>query len=245
MRLTAVPAGAGVACTSATGARRPDGEAAPALARDYIECEYLLSGLARTYTGPVAGPVTMVADRSPYVTRVLVRRPRDPAAFSGRVLIEPFNTTYGVDLDALWCRIGTVLQSDGDGWIGVSGRTVSVQALTAFDGERYGALDFATNDYEWDLLAALGTIVKTGADDSPLSDLTVRYLYLGGYSQSGLDTATFAIAFHPDARIPGGSPIFDGYFPAAHAASVTSINSADTRSVRRWSRRRSDPSMFR
>jgi hypothetical protein len=227
MRLRPVSLGGGIACTSATDTRRPGGETVVALADGYIECEYLLSGSARTYAGPVTGPVTVATDERPYVTRVLVRRPRDPGAFSGRVLIEAFNTTYGADLDALWCRIGTVVQADGDGWIGVSGRAVSVETLKAFDAVRYSGLDFATNDFEWDLLANLGASVKAADGSSPLGDLPVRDVYLGGYSQSGLDAATFATAFHRDVRLPDGAPIYDGYFPAAHAASLTSINSAD------------------
>ena len=227
MRLRPVPHGAGIACTSATDTRRQEGYVVPAVTDGYLECEYLLSGSARTYAGPVTGPVTVKTDERPYITRVLVRRPRDPAAFSGRVLIEPFNTTYGADLDALWCRVGTVVQSDGDGWIGVSARAGSVGTLKAFDAARYAELDFATNDLEWDLLAALAASLKAGAEYSPLSDLPVRYVYLGGYSQSGLDTATFATAFHLNARLSNGAPIYDGYFPAAHAASLTSINSGD------------------
>jgi hypothetical protein len=73
----------------------------------------------------------------------------------------------------------------------------------------------------------VGASVKGGDEASPLRGLAVRYAYLGGYSQSGLDSATFATAFHRDARQPGGSPIYDGYFPAAHAASLTSVGSAD------------------
>jgi Alpha/beta hydrolase domain len=223
MRLMPVPGGAGGACTSAGVPRRIEGRVVAALAGHYVESEYLTTGLARRYTGPVCGPVMAAAEPCQYATRVLVRRPRDPAAFSGRVLIEPFNTTYGVDLDALWCRIGSVLQSQGDAWIGVSGRAVSAESLKEFDEKRYAGIDFSTNEFEWDLLAAVGASVKTGDIDSPLCGLPVSYAYLGGYSQSGLDTATFATAFHRDAGLPDGSPIYDGYFPAAHAASLTAV----------------------
>jgi Alpha/beta hydrolase domain len=55
----------------------------------------------------------------------------------------------------------------------------------------------------------------------------VRYavtnLYVGGYSQSGVDVATFASAFNGGTRMADGSAVYDGYLPAAHAASMTPL----------------------
>jgi hypothetical protein len=48
---------------------------------------------------------------------------------------------------------------------------------------------------------------------------------MGGYSQSGVDTVTFAMAFHDSARLADNSPVFDGYFPAAHSATMTPLQS--------------------
>ncbi len=101
-RLRAMPDSSGIPETSATQLRDWDGKILPKLSADYVEVEYLLSGLASSYDGPVTGPVRMVSDGHRYVTRLLVRYPRQSARFSGRVVIEPFNTTYGVDRDALW-----------------------------------------------------------------------------------------------------------------------------------------------
>jgi hypothetical protein len=42
----------------------------------------------------------------------------------------------------------------------------------------------------------------------------VRHVYLGGYSQSAVDAATFAAAF---------GVVYDGFFPASHAASLTPL----------------------
>ena len=220
-----VPAGAGAPCSSAREPRSWDGESVPVLAEHYVETEYLLSGSAQTYAGPVTGPVRIASDASHYVTRILVRHPTSPADFSGRVVVEPFNTSFGVDRDALWARVGSLLQAEGDAWVGVTTRAMGAAELRTLDSVRYAEVDFPINDLGWDTLRDLGSLIKAGGAGSPLERLNVRWIYLGGYSQSAVDVATFAIAFNASARLPDGSEIFDGYFPAAHAASCAAIAS--------------------
>jgi hypothetical protein len=81
------------------------------------------------------------------------------------------------------------------------------------------------NDYAWDILRQVGRLVKEGGEQSPLGALDVSALYMGGYSQSGVDTAAFLSAFHAITRHDDGSPIYDGYLPTAHAASLTRLQS--------------------
>ncbi|MBI3227623.1 MAG: hypothetical protein HYZ39_21455 [Mycolicibacterium cosmeticum] len=216
-----------MACATALLPRSWDGEAVPVLAGGYVESEYLLLGSALSYTGPVNGPVTAARAAGPYVTRILVRYPGSPADFSGRVVIEPFNTSFGVDRDALWARVGGLLQAEGDGWVGVTTRAMGAAELRKFDPVRYADIDFPANDLGWDTLRQLGSLIKADAGENPFGQLDVRQIYLGGYSQSAVDVATFAIAFNDGARLPDGSPVFDGYFPAAHAASCAAIASGD------------------
>jgi hypothetical protein len=200
-----------------TSARRPPSEfdqALPEFSDEYTEVEYLLSGTANSYAGPVTGPAEVVSSGHRYVTRVLTRYPKQLARFSGRVVIEPFNTTYGVDRDALWLHVAALLQAQGDAWIGISVRAWSSEELKRRDPQRYADVDIPSNDLVWDLLRAIGTLVKQGDQHSPLRDLPVRHVYLGGYSQSAVDTATFAAAF---------GAVYDGFFPASHAASLTPL----------------------
>jgi hypothetical protein len=213
-QLREVPPGAGVPETSATRAPSAFDEALPEFSGDYTETEYLLAGAASSYAGPATGPAEVVSGGHRYVTRVLARYPERLSRFSGRVLVEPFNTTYGVDLDALWQHVGPLLQAQGDAWIGISARAWSAAELRRRDPQRYADVDLASSDLEWDLLRAIATLLKQGGEHSPLHHLPVRHVYLGGYSQSGVDTATFAAAF--------GSG-YDGFFPACHAASLTPL----------------------
>jgi hypothetical protein len=204
-----MPAGPGVPETSATRAPSEFDETLPEFSDGYIETEYLLSGIANTYTGPATGPATVASSGHRYVTRVLARYPKQLARFSGRVLVEPFNTTYGIDRDPLWLHTATLLQAQGDAWIGISVRAWSSEELKRRDPVRYADLDIGSNDLVWDLLRTIGTLAKQGP---------VQHVYLGGYSQSSLDTATFAAAF---------GAVYDGFFPTAHAASLTPLTLGD------------------
>jgi hypothetical protein len=222
-QLREIPPGAGVAETSATRPPSEFDESLPAFSVDYTEVEYLLSGVAGTYTGPATGPATVASSGHRYVTRVLARYPTHRARFSGRVLVEPFNTTYGFDRDALWLHVGSLLQAQGDAWIGISERAWSASELKRRDPRRYADVDIGSNDLAWDVLRTIGTVVKQGGEHSPLRHLPVRRVYLGGYSQSGVDTATFAATFGALTRTADDRPVYDGFFPACHAASLTPL----------------------
>jgi len=209
--------------TSTTGSTDPL-VAARALDPTYVEKEFLVKGAASTYDGPITGPVAVTATDVPYATRVLVRYPKDPAKFSGRVVVEPFNTSNnGTDLDVVWDMTAPLLQQRGDAWIGVTERTSAGQALEQADPTRYADINVPTNDVAWDVLAQVGAAVKGGGAQSPLPGLKPKYLYMAGYSQSGVDTAGFAIGLAKHYGTPAGKPVYDGYFPAAHAASVTPL----------------------
>ena len=147
-----VPGGGGVAQASAIEARTYDGGEIPGLGADYSETEYVMSGVADTYAGPAVGPATSASTGNEYATRLLVRAPSDPERFSGRVFVEPFNTSGAADSDVVWAMIGPMLEDNGDAWVGVTVRASSVAPLQEFDPERYGALDIASSDLEWDIM---------------------------------------------------------------------------------------------
>jgi hypothetical protein len=86
-------------------------------------------------------------------------------------------------------------------------RAWSSEELKRRDPLRYADVDIESDDLVWDMLRTIGTLVKQ-------DELPVRHVYLGGYSQSSVDTATFAAAF---------GDVYDGFFPTAHAASLTPL----------------------
>ncbi len=66
----------------------------------YVESEFFLSGTASAYTStaPLSSDGMWTAapiEPAPFTTRVVVRRPNDPAEFSGTVVVEWLNVTAG------------------------------------------------------------------------------------------------------------------------------------------------------
>jgi Alpha/beta hydrolase domain len=217
---------AGTPQTTATGAPTSDDARAQgrALAADYVEQEFLVKGEASTYEGKLGGPVEVTQTDVPYATRVLVRSPKDPKKFSGRVVVEPFNTSNaGKDNDVVWSMLAPMLQERGDAWVGVTERASAGEALQAADATRYADINVTTNDVAWDVLAQVGAAIRKGGAQSPLPGLDPKHLYMAGYSQSGVDTAGFANGLAKHYGTPKGKPVFDGYFPAAQAASATPL----------------------
>lgn len=214
VELDPVPEGGGVPQSGA--------EALPA---GYVEAEYLLSGTAATYRGEPNEPATPTGRESDYTTRIIVRTPSDPAAFSGRVVVEPFNTSGGADRDVIWLQADQMLVEAGDAWVGVTVRTNSGILMQDFDAARYADVDVPTNDVAWDILRQVGGLLKEGGEQSPLGDGLAEHVYLVGYSQSGLDTATFLGAIGGITLMDDGSPVYDGYLPAARSASLTPLRS--------------------
>ncbi len=192
----------------------------------YEDAEYLVNGVAKTYSGPATGPAQETGVEHRFATRLLTRYPLDPDRFSGRVFLEPFNTSRnGIDSDVVWDQVATLLQSNGDAWVGVTVRSSAGDALRACDPERYAELDLVINDVEWDILRQVGTLLKQSEGAALIGGHVAARLYMAGYSQSAVDTATFAMALHGLSRTGDGLSVFDGYFPAAHSGSLTPLQS--------------------
>ncbi len=112
----------------------------------YVEEEYILTGRANVYLWPddCSRPQIRVAD-APYCTRMLLRRPKDPARFSGVVCTENFNNAARIDMSKVgWTICRNVLIDQGDAWVGYDVQRVGFRTLRELDPARYGAwpLDF-------------------------------------------------------------------------------------------------------
>ena len=94
-----------------SSAERPGTEYSDLAKAGYVEEEYYLSGVAPAITA--AGETLFQA---PYITRILVRRPKDPARFNGTVIIEPF-TWFG-ERGAGWILTRSYLLRKGYAYVG-------------------------------------------------------------------------------------------------------------------------------
>ena len=126
-----------------TPTSRPFLGAAEAMAKvGYVEEEYFLSGNANTYDWSGKGRgVKVIAGPGKYVTRILVRRPRDAKRFGGNVEVTVLNASLNVDTGGP--TDFAAMAKQGDVWIGITTKTSTAKALKKFDSARYAPLDWS------------------------------------------------------------------------------------------------------
>jgi hypothetical protein len=208
----------------------------------YVEDEYFVSGTANVYEWPAPGPAVVRTPDAPYTTRILVRRPARAATFSGNVIVEMLNPSNLFDLNIGWAVAGKQFVRNGDAWVGITAKPVSVVTLKNFDPQRYGPLSFANplplddprncqavaadssrtteNGLAWDIYTQVGAMLRGGGDANPLGygrrhGSPVKRVYGFGYSQTGGYLYDYVNAIHPLAtRDNGGRPVYDGYVVA-------------------------------
>ncbi len=197
--------------------------------RHYVEQEYLLKGTANVYSGTTDGPLTVNAS-GPYETRILIRRPADPAQFSGRVIVELINPTSNYDVDIMWAADHDYFMSRHDIYVGISIKPVVLASMKTFNPKRYAGLSMANPDpssscpqgstatetgLAWDMISQLGALLKSTSAANPLADEHVEDIYLTGYSQSGGYMVTYINDVVPHFALSSGRPIYDGYLIGA------------------------------
>ena len=209
--------------------------------KGYVEDEYFQTGTANVYEeNPDLSPEILYPD-APYTTRVLIRRPADPGAFSGNVVIEILNSSANIDIDRMWVNSWPFFMRNGDIYVGISSKGHVVDALKRFDPERYAAINWANPlpdrkppekshflflpQYEsglfWDMLIDLAELLRSDSPENPIAGYKAgekgRYLYLTGWSQSGGYIARMIRSFHDKVR-------FDGYLLAGSGPQCAPMN---------------------
>jgi len=186
----------------------------------YTEAEYFVSGEASSYTSdaPLTSDGRWWVRRdatAPFTTRIVVRRPVDPARFNGTVHVEWLNVSGGLDASPDWTYVHVGLMRAGAMWVGVSAQVVGIDghhaddpgsfmALKVADPERYGPLDHPGDDFSYDIFRQVGEVIR--ADAAVLLDGLVPERVLAvGESQSAFRLSTYVDAVAPTARA------YDGY----------------------------------
>lgn len=191
----------------------------------YIEEEWFASGTARSFVArgrlpPDGSWDVEPAATAPYMTRLIVRRPANRAAFSGTVVVEWLNVSGGFDVSAEWTYAAEALVDSGAAWIGVS-----VQAITVVGGrpllgsnaedqtkvvglrdqnpERYGVLDHPGDQYAFDLYSQVAAALRAPVTEM-FGDASPRQLVGAGQSQSASFLVTYVNAAQPEAGVFNG-----------------------------------------
>ena len=185
----------------------------------YQQAEYFVSGTANSFTadGPLAADgqwSVQPASQAPYTTRVIVRRPIDPAAFDGTVAVEWLNVSGGLDEGPDWTSAHVELIRSGTAWVGVSAQKVGIDgsgnalgaklALKNADPERYAPLVHPGDNFSYDIYSQVGTAVRNQSSQL-LGDLTPQRVLAIGESQSAFRLTTYVNA------MASMNNVYDGY----------------------------------
>ena len=194
----------------------------------YVEEEYFIKGRASAFRHTKSG-LEPVASGLPYTTRIIVRRPKEPARFSGVVHFEPIHPTQGVTFS--WFVLSRYLMSRGDiyvavalgdadaGWSGSPSspnQTAPVGELKVtkwFEPKRYEALSWPQEEgIRFDVMSQIGRKLRSNDKDNPLRGMTVRAMLVSGWSYTGsLQRVFINEGFHDRSRLADGKPVFDAY----------------------------------
>ena len=201
----------------------------------YVEEEFFVEGTASVYnyaTLPaVRGDVVEIPELSelPYKTRIIVRRPADPADFDGTVVIEWMNSTSGFDVSTVWDLSAEYFAREGKVYVGWTNSNQSlafllggcrpIELLPASCGSRYESLVISENGQAYEIGSQIATLLRD-PQASPLPEgYDVERVYHAGQSQQGGSMVTYASAFH----LPG---VNDGYF-IQNAGTARAINGGE------------------
>jgi hypothetical protein len=180
--------------------------------RGYVEEEFFVEGTARAYepTGPLGEDGrwnVQTTTTAPYRTRVLVRRPKDPAKFNGVVEVEWLNVSGGLDAAPDWGLGNAELLRSGSVWVGVSAQAGGVNSLKNDPG-RYGTLDHPGDIYSYDIYSQVAEALRRPTTTNLLGKrrYKIRTMIGDGESQSAFRMVTYVNAIQPQ------TGLFDGFF---------------------------------
>lgn len=177
----------------------------------YVEQEFLVTGDARDWQDD-DGAAVPAGQAGRFVTRVLVRRPADPARFNGTVHVEPLHPDY--DQALTWRTVHPHVLRTGAAWVGVTQDHRMVPVLAEhFDPLRYAGLRIDSFGHRFDIVGSVVAGLR-GEATSVLTELApvVQRVLLSGWSYTGSFCRVFlADGFHDRCRLPGGRPAVDGY----------------------------------
>jgi hypothetical protein len=155
----------------------------------YITEEFFVSGTAKD---------------APYTTRIIVRRPKDPATFSGVVIAEALHAG-GRSLIFEWSRVSILTRRHM--FVEIVHSAANINLLKTFNAERYASMNIAMGQTN-DVIAQAGMLIKSGM--GPFAGYKVQAITLMGTSASS-GTVRNYLPDHATLRRANGAPIFDGF----------------------------------
>ena len=205
----------------------------------YVEQEYFASGTAYSFTSrstPSDGKwAVAVAGSAPYRTRIIVRRPNDPAKFDGNVVVEWMNVSAGESAPD-WDYLDPALMDSGAAYVAVSAQALAVNGGKALLGSgsspglaqvepaRYGSLHHPGDQFSLDMFAQVGQALRAAAP-SVLGGLRPSHVVAIGESQSAFYLTTYANGIQPLDHV------YEGIFIHSRGGGAVPFDSRDVASA--------------
>jgi hypothetical protein len=211
----------------------------------YVEEEFFISGTANIYDWNTDGTLSVKTANAPYTTRILIKRPVDPARFSGTVVVELLESGRGIDRPFIWAISHNHFIERGDAFVGVTHISTAIEGLKKFNPGRYAALSLANpnptetcgpqnatsnseDGLQWDIVSQLGAMLKSPNAGSPLGGFGVQRVY--ATSHSG-DLSTYVNAVHNRVKVYDGFVIKTDGDPVAIRRCAAAPASGDPRRI--------------
>lgn len=180
----------------------------------YVEEEFLVRGTATEWTYDSRGVAVPRTQDVPYCTRALLRRPADPARFSGVMQVEPLHP----DLDSAltWRALYPWITRTGGAWLGITQDPRMAGLLRdSFDPARYGDVSIPLAGLGYDIVGGVAHAMRAGTIDIAAGLADGARVYLSGWSITGSFCRVFlGDGFHGRHRLGCQRPVFDGYVVA-------------------------------
>jgi Alpha/beta hydrolase domain len=157
------------------------------------------------------------ANKQPYKTRIVVRKPTDKNKFSGLVLAEAMHPSGAAHMFEF---TSTYTMSSGHAAIEIV--TAGLDLLVMHNKDRYKDLR-VEQDQVPEILAQVGALIKRNQSDSPLAGLAVRKMVLGGTSATAAVLIRYLPA-HMVYRTSEMKSIFDGFMPTSNGATIRQVD---------------------
>jgi Alpha/beta hydrolase domain len=186
----------------------------------WVEAEYAASGTATSYTS--AGPLPTdghfrltEGPTAQYRTRIVVRRPRRPAAFNGTVVVEWLNVSGGLDAAPDYTYMRSEIVRRGYAWVGVSAQLIGIEGgavavsvpqaeaagagkgIKHIDPARYGDLVHPGDAFSYDIYTQVARAMRAPQGVDALGPLTAQRVLAVGESQSAFALTTYVDGVQP------------------------------------------------
>ena len=191
----------------------------------YQSREFFISGTASSYLpiGELSSDgqwIIQENDQAEYTTRIMVKRPIDPADFNGTVVVEWNNVSGNTDAPAEWNFAHTEFTREGYVWVGVSAQRKGIDnvgeiglldgildaSLKTVNPARYNILNHPGDSYSYSMFHQIAQKIRYPEDEGFLGGLTIERMIAAGESQSAARMITYINLL---GKTDG---LFDGFF---------------------------------